>query len=70
MLENAELVADLLLNKNGYFFVCGDGTKMANDVESTLIEILKRCGKMNEDRVNEVLKEMKDRSRYVKDVWS
>ena len=68
--ENAELVADALLNKNGYFYICGDGAKMANDVEKTLIDILKTVGKLNGDETAAVLTEMKDRGRYVKDVWS
>jgi methionine synthase reductase len=71
LLENGQLVADLLLKENGYFYICGDGAKMAMDVEDALLNILSLYGEnVTKDSALSILKELKERQRYVKDVWS
>ncbi len=70
-MENGQLVADLLLKENGYFYICGDGAKMAMDVEDALLNILSLYGEnVTKDSALSILKELKERQRYVKDVWS
>ena len=40
MKKNGEMIAKALLKENGYFYVCGDGAKMAIDVERALRDII------------------------------
>ena len=40
MKKNGEMIAKALLKENGYFYVCGDGAKMAIDVERALLDII------------------------------
>eukprot|EP00943_MAST-04B_sp_MAST-4B-sp1_P003028 g3028.t1 len=87
--ENGEMIAKAILRDNGYFYICGDGAKMAHDVDSALCEIIVMHGKKyyrNEQQeivniydnngnltiemAKYILNEMKQRQRYVKDVWS
>ena len=63
--------ADLFnaLEKGGYFFVCGDASKMAKDVDATLLEIVARFGAMSIDKATNYINELKKQKRYVRDVY-
>jgi len=69
-----EGIADALLNGKGYVYVCGDAKNMSKAVEGQLVRILgegKAGAEGNADA--EGLKELnflKEKSRYLTDVWS
>mmetsp|Transcript_23600 Transcript_23600/g.57162 ORF Transcript_23600/g.57162 Transcript_23600/m.57162 type:complete len:969 (+) Transcript_23600:326-3232(+) len=70
MLKNAEYVYRLVVEKGGYLFVCGDGTRMAKDVMNAMIQIIVKQGKMSQGEAKaQVLKMMKEK-KYVQDIWS
>jgi sulfite reductase (NADPH) flavoprotein alpha-component len=58
-----------VLQQGGYFFVCGDATYMAKDVESALLEIIATHGAMSVDKAQNYLDDMKKSKRYVRDVY-
>jgi len=58
------------MEKGAYFYVCGDATKMASDVEATLLHIIQQQGGMNEAAARDYLKSLADAGRYNKDVWA
>jgi len=69
-----EGIADALLNGKGYVYVCGDAKNMSKAVEAQLIRILGESKIGAEGNVEaEGLKELnylKEKSRYLTDVWS
>ncbi|KLU04265.1 Assimilatory nitrate reductase large subunit [Rhodopirellula islandica] len=68
MRENAaELWA--WLNRGAHFYVCGDATRMAADVDRALLQIITQEGGMSEDEGKAYLKTMTSEKRYVRDVY-
>lgn len=60
-----------MLHEGAYIYVCGDGNAMAQGVHRTLVRVLMEHGGVGGEKEAEVaLKNMKDRKRYVLDVWS
>lgn len=70
MKQNAESVYKLLVERKGYLYVCGEGARMAKDVQKTLLEIIIDKGGMEEDQARSLLTTMQKQSRYQQDVWS
>lgn len=69
--EDRETVADAILNGKGYVYICGDARSMSKAVEETLCKILGEAkgGSAEVEGVAEV-KLLKERSRFLTDVWS
>lgn len=63
-------VVKLLVDQGGYFFVCGDGARMAKDLHAALLAALVKYGKMTEAAATAFLEKMVKEKRYLKDVWS
>ncbi|MEM8668157.1 MAG: sulfite reductase flavoprotein subunit alpha [Planctomycetota bacterium] len=57
------------LQEGGYFFVCGDATRMARDVDAALHEIVEIHGGMSAEHAVEYVNELKREKRYVRDVY-
>lgn len=57
------------LEEGAHFYVCGDASRMANDVHSALQTILTKEGSMSEDNANEYLDKLKKEKRYQRDVY-
>lgn len=57
------------LQEGATFYVCGDAKHMAQDVEDTLIDILKQYGQKDEEQARKYLKTMQRERRYLKDVY-
>ena len=57
------------LEKGGYFFICGDASRMAKDVEAALLEIISTHGAMPVEKAMKYLDIMKKEKRYVRDVY-
>ncbi len=58
-----------LLEQGGHFYVCGDASKMAKDVDETLFEVVKKHGNFTMDKASEYIKNLKLDKRYVRDVY-
>jgi len=58
------------LEQGAYFYVCGDAKNMARDVNRTLIDIAKEFGSLSENDAVNYVKEMRNKGRYLEDVWS
>jgi sulfite reductase (NADPH) flavoprotein alpha-component len=68
MQENA---ADVFawLERGAYFYVCGDATRMAKDVELALLDCIAKGSDKTLEYATEYLAEMKKAKRYQRDVY-
>jgi sulfite reductase (NADPH) flavoprotein alpha-component len=68
MLDHA---ADLFrwLEDGAYFFVCGDASRMATDVDAALHRIVEQAGGLAPDRAAEYVQQMRRDRRYLRDVY-
>jgi sulfite reductase (NADPH) flavoprotein alpha-component len=57
------------ISKGAIVYLCGNKDPMSGDVESTLLEIFKDQGKMDEKAALDFLGQMKEEGRYLKDVY-
>jgi sulfite reductase (NADPH) flavoprotein alpha-component len=66
-----EAAADLWswLSKGAHFYVCGDATRMAADVDATLHQICAEHGKMDAASAKAFVKELRAQHRYQTDVY-
>lgn len=68
MVENGkDLFAQL--EEGGYFYVCGDATRMARDVDGALHHIIETQGGMSSEAAIEYVNRLKRDKRYVRDVY-
>ena len=68
MVENGkDLFAQL--EEGGYFYVCGDATRMAKDVDAALHHIIETQGGMTPEAATEYVNRLKRDKRYVRDVY-
>jgi sulfite reductase (NADPH) flavoprotein alpha-component len=68
MKENsAELFA--WLERGAYFYICGDASRMAKDVEQTLLDTIANGKNCSPEHALEYLNEMKKQKRYQLDVY-
>jgi sulfite reductase (NADPH) flavoprotein alpha-component len=65
--NGAELYA--WLERGAYFYVCGDASRMAKDVESALLDVIARGSNGTLEKAAEYLAEMKKQKRYQRDVY-
>ncbi len=65
--EGAELFA--WLETGAHFYICGDATRMAKDVETALIEIVATHGNLPADRAKAYVSDLKSGGRYQADVY-
>jgi sulfite reductase alpha subunit-like flavoprotein len=67
-------LANLILEQGAYVYICGDGNKMAKDVEAAIVELLVCHGSGNgvtsESDAKAILADMRQRRRFVLDIWS
>ncbi len=57
------------LQGGAYFFVCGDASRMAKDVDAALHTIAQTHGGMSEEEAVSYFKELKKEKRYARDVY-
>lgn len=57
------------LNEGAYFYVCGDASRMAADVDSALKEIVAQQGKLSGQEAASYVKQLSIDKRYVRDVY-
>jgi sulfite reductase (NADPH) flavoprotein alpha-component len=68
MLENAAELFDWLEN-GAIFYVCGDASRMAKDVDTALHEIVQKAGCKTAEQAKEYVDVLKKEKRYRKDVY-
>ncbi|MEN0001228.1 MAG: sulfite reductase subunit alpha [Pseudomonadota bacterium] len=68
MLENGK---DLYawLEDGGYFYVCGDATRMAKDVDQALVDLIAEHGGRDADAARDYVDNLKREKRYLRDVY-
>ncbi|MDG4666499.1 bifunctional nitrate reductase/sulfite reductase flavoprotein subunit alpha [Mycobacterium sp. 236(2023)] len=57
------------LDDGAHFYVCGDATRMARDVDDALTEIIRKHGGVSADAARDYKREMVAEKRYVRDVY-
>ena len=57
------------LQEGAYFYVCGDATRMAKDVELALLDAIAKGSHGTLDQAEEYLGEMKKQKRYQRDIY-
>ncbi|MEC3951577.1 molybdopterin-dependent oxidoreductase [Nocardia sp. CDC153] len=57
------------LREGGHFYVCGDASRMAKDVDEALLKIARIHGKLSEDGALAFKKQLVAEKRYVRDVY-
>ena len=68
LLEAADSVWGLL-EAGAHFYVCGDATKMAKDVNDALVEIVKTHGNKSQEDAEQYVNQLRKAKRYQKDVY-
>ena len=68
--EHGKMVVEQIVQHSSYFFVCGDGTRMAKEVKLKLTELLQQHADMTSDQAKAYVQEMVNSNRYVQDIWS
>ncbi len=57
------------LERGAHFYICGDMSRMAKDVEAALLDIIAEQGKLDESQAQDYLKDLRNAKRYQKDVY-
>ncbi|MBY6414063.1 sulfite reductase subunit alpha [Rhodococcus sp. BP-252] len=57
------------LEEGGYFYVCGDATRMAKDVDAALHDVIVEHGGRTSDQADDYVAELKRDKRYLRDVY-
>jgi sulfite reductase (NADPH) flavoprotein alpha-component len=57
------------LQKGAHIYVCGDRKKMFNDVQNTLLDIIKTQGGITAEKAEAYLHQLKREKRYQLDVY-
>jgi sulfite reductase (NADPH) flavoprotein alpha-component len=57
------------LQDGGHFYVCGDATRMAKDVDKALHDVVGVHGGLDADAATEYVNSLKREKRYVRDVY-
>jgi sulfite reductase (NADPH) flavoprotein alpha-component len=57
------------LEQGAHFYVCGDASRMAKDVDKALHEIVKTAGERSEEAAGEYIQKLKSDKRYQRDVY-
>lgn len=65
--HGAELFA--WLEEGGHFYICGDASRMAKDVDLALHEVVAEHGGMSAEQATEYVTALKREKRYVRDVY-
>jgi sulfite reductase alpha subunit-like flavoprotein len=73
MSTNAECgsrLVDILVNKRGIVYICGDGNKMAKGVQEAIAELLGNKLGGGVDAGKAYIEELKLKGRFLLDIWS
>ena len=68
MLESSKELFDWIEN-GAYVYVCGDANYMARDVDKALYNLIQKSSKLNDDKTNEYMNNLKREKRYLRDIY-
>ena len=68
MLENGDQLYRWL-EDGAHFYVCGDASRMAKDVDAALHQVIRQHGGKSEDEAAAYVADMKKNKRYARDVY-
>uniref|UniRef100_A0A1B0GK97 NADPH--cytochrome P450 reductase n=2 Tax=Lutzomyia longipalpis TaxID=7200 RepID=A0A1B0GK97_LUTLO len=68
--EDSDKVWDVIGEKKGHVYICGDAKNMALDVRNILLNVIQTKGNLSESEAQQYLKKMEAQKRYSADVWS
>ena len=68
LLKHSEEIWNWISN-GSYLYVCGDATRMAKDVEATLLSIIEKYGNLSEHDARAYLKNLRHTRKYMTDVY-
>jgi sulfite reductase (NADPH) flavoprotein alpha-component len=57
------------LEEGAYFYVCGDASRMAKDVDATLQEIIQTAGARTPVQAADDVLQLRQQNRYLRDVY-
>ncbi len=69
MRENGEKIWQWIDEEGAYFYVCGDASKMAKDVDNCLRDIIQQHGKFDDAETANYMRKLNMDKRYVRDVY-
>lgn len=69
MRENGEKIWQWIDAEGAYFYVCGDASKMAKDVDNCLRDIIQRHGKFDDAETTNYMRKLNMDKRYLRDVY-
>lgn len=69
MRENGKKIWQWIEHEGGYFYVCGDASRMAKDVDNALRDIVQHYGKFDEAETANYMRKLNMDKRYVRDVY-
>ncbi|MEM5671999.1 hypothetical protein AAHB54_12345, partial [Bacillus cereus] len=58
------------IDNGAHLYICGDGSKMAPDVEDTLCQAYQEIHEVSEQEARNWLDRLQEEGRYGKDVWA
>lgn len=68
MIEQGDVLWEWL-QEGAYFYICGDASRMARDVDIALRDVVQSHGKMSAEKADEYVKNLVRERRYLKDVY-
>jgi len=68
--EKQEELWDIIGNRNGHIYICGDARTMAKDVRDIILDVISKYGGKTKQEAEVFLKKMESQRRYSADVWS
>ena len=67
--QNAKFINGLLQEKSN-FYVCGDASHMAREVNDVLADVIAEERAVDKERAEGIVKSMRSMGVYQEDVWS
>ncbi|KAJ0180556.1 hypothetical protein K1T71_003960 [Dendrolimus kikuchii] len=68
--KDMDLLWDIIGNRNGHFYICGDAKNMAVDVRNIVLRTIQEKGGRTEADAIQFLKKLESMKKYSADVWS
>jgi sulfite reductase alpha subunit-like flavoprotein len=70
MRQHAAHVRSLLLERNAHIVLCGNASKMPDDVRNALLRILENGGERSDREAEQILLQLEASGRYQTETWS